>query len=113
MRNSAFLRIGLFGGAFGVDLANVARVDGELLWMRVQMIFIEFAFKFTKSYASPINPELLEKAGDFVAATSTANQALSGQASTLRTVKSVLKSVCDLNSTSGPLISGILQADIP
>ena len=36
-----------------------------------------------------------------------------GQASTLRNVKAVLKSVCELNLSTGPLISKILEYDMP
>ena len=48
IRNSAFLRVGLFGGGFGVDLYNLARIDGELLKWNVKIFFAEFAFKFTR-----------------------------------------------------------------
>ena len=48
LRNSAFLRIGLFGGGFGVDLFNQASIEAELLRKRMRMLFIEFTFKFTR-----------------------------------------------------------------
>lgn len=66
IQNSAWIRIGLFGGGFGIHLHNLAQAGQEILRYQFPAFKFEFKFKLDMTYAPPIPFDVIGKASDVV-----------------------------------------------
>ena len=66
MANRAYGRVGLFGGAFGVDLDNKLSSGGTSLDRRFDLFDVELAFKLDAQVRLPIAEDLANSLGDGV-----------------------------------------------
>lgn len=113
VRNSAFLRIGLFGGAFGLDLEN--RAVGELVLLKwtLEIFYAEFSFKWTVTYATPTLPELLNGLANVIMGKlPQLNTKSSFQLTAVKDIKTVLVLLCELEPALDAWVAAMPAIDV-
>ena len=69
VRNSAWGRLGLFGGGFGVNMDNGLNAGGNVMGNNYEMFGIDLAMRLDATFRNPIAEDLANMISDAIAST--------------------------------------------
>jgi hypothetical protein len=113
LTNSAWARMGLFGGGFGVDMDNYVEAGGFFMGSTFSMFHIELALKVDATFRNPLAEDLAELAAD-VADSSGARDLLNSNndgrsinKEAMADIKLLRDASCALKEAIGAMLGGL------
>ena len=113
LANSAWARMGFFGGGFGVDMDNYVEAGGLFMGSTFSMFHIELALKVDATFRNPLAEDLAELVAD-VAESAGARDLLNGNndgrsinKEAMADVKLLRDAACDLKESLDSMLGGL------
>ena len=110
LANTAWARMGFFGGGFGVDMDNYVSAGGFFMGSTFSMFQIELAIKVDATFRNPIAADLAEAISDTIASTGVkdlldGNDGRTISKEAMADVKLIRDAACDLKEALATLLA--------